>query len=155
MKRKTELKEKENHQNESNNQSNILLWQTIKFTDPTRLRSTQEGGGSSCPRLSPGRRLCLKQSCHSTHHRTVVDAHDQSLIPTAQGGRVATHGVDPHMYGVSRVDPALNRSPSQQVDHKHAQYLLTDRFSPPQLRLGLRVHECIPVLPREEGTASL
>ena len=59
------------------------------------------------------------------------------------------------MYGVSRVDPALNRSPSQQVDHKHAQYLLTDRFSPPQLRLGLRLRKRIPMLPREEGTTSL
>jgi len=59
------------------------------------------------------------------------------------------------MYSVSRADPALNRSPSQQVGHKHAQYLLTGRFSPPQLRLGLRLRKRIPVLPREEGTASL
>ena len=81
------------------------------MTTMTRLRSTQESGGSSCPRLSPGRRLCLKQSCRSTHRRTVVDANDQSLIPTAQGGRVATHGVDPHMYGVSRADDGVKPKP--------------------------------------------
>ena len=43
MKRKkTELKQRENHQNESNNQSNISFRQTIEFTDPARkaLRKT-------------------------------------------------------------------------------------------------------------------
>ena len=42
MKKKTELKGKENHQNKSNNQSNILFRQTIEFADPTRnvLRET-------------------------------------------------------------------------------------------------------------------
>ena len=41
-KKKTELKEKENNQNESNNLSNIPLLQTIEFADPARkaLRKT-------------------------------------------------------------------------------------------------------------------
>jgi hypothetical protein len=36
MKRKTEIKEKENHQNESSNRNNISFRQTIKFTKSTR-----------------------------------------------------------------------------------------------------------------------
>jgi hypothetical protein len=34
--KKTELKEKENHQNKSNNQGNIPLLQTIEFAQSTR-----------------------------------------------------------------------------------------------------------------------
>jgi len=138
MRRKTELKEHESHQNKSNNSINILFWQTIKLmTNLTRetLRET------TCKRLSSGtqNRAILPGM---TTKETTISTPRPRCLPRPGGNLLPPEDVTPDVRDVfSRT--FLDENPFLDTKLRRAQDSLDqDRTFPPTLLPLRHCDEC-------------